>query len=83
MKFQNKGALLVQIAPLFISQPHLLVNPAIKISLFLVEALAIGCTATRCNTLQHAATHCNTPSRLKQDIWIVGESTRNRMRQHH
>jgi len=36
MKFQNKGAVLVQIAPLFIKLlPYLLVNPTVKISLLM------------------------------------------------
>jgi len=51
MKFQNKGALLVQIAPLFISQPR---NQN--------QSILGGSTRNRmrCNTLQHAATRCNT-----------------------
>ena len=71
MKFQNKGAVLVQIALLLNSQPH---NHNQSVSNTLQDTASCYNTmhhaetycitlhhdAAHCNTLQHAATHCNT-----------------------
>jgi len=88
MKFQNKGAALVQIAPLFISQPrnqnqsiHWDYDANVKhiaTHFYTLHTTAhcnkLQCTATDCDTLQHTATDEQNDAKVKHRKAILHAS---------